>query len=718
MLALSRTLPLLVVALSGTARAYDGPPVDFNFVNQKPAKYAECDKYLSDNNARRYAACEFGRDEAERMAQRFGGGNGRVQGYLRGFAWGLNKMTKATQNDGTEMENGRRAVDGLGQYMESGLARGRQAGHTAGSSQGSQEAISRFVNAVNSNREPSPQFTVPATHYQGEDGAYVKYVGPVPTPGQIVKKDINVGQLRVYDSWDAVYLGEKTPLNVWDLWFDNGTYVFEKARWFDGALAMKTWFQRPIDTRPKYDNLNNPPLMEPAPPAPAPAPGQPPAPAPAPVQVDLQGVFQDAFRKSYAWYVNYYFSSEFQKNLEDGQLAGEQIGIQVGKRVAHYRGLELAFNQKFKESSASTYRDSFTAAYTNSFNASFQDYAQNPKLSIVFDGILGNDNDGILQPGEAITARFTVKNVGGVGSPLSVSVGGTVVDGSTQTFNIPRLRSQQFLAERIAKVDPRLRSREVARVVLDVNGFKAEQSELVNRMIELTGATGRVNVSAGAGEVQINATNIATVRTPSLVTATLSINGTALSTEQVGFIEKGQTATVSLPVSGLDPLWMIQNRMLARVVVKMGEITMDETNVDLTVGNSQHETLLYFDALANGRGFVPRQYTADEVLAKIRKQFAVWNEAEVNNRRKMIGDNPFKHDPNAQTIEQATTMAGKVAVMYRTNVQTEASKRVYDVLAAEFWAHRKGFNRFIGIKSARQLAYQRLVRSFSTQKLD
>ena len=36
-----------------SAHHYDGPPVDVNFVNQRPSKYAECDQYLSDTTARR-----------------------------------------------------------------------------------------------------------------------------------------------------------------------------------------------------------------------------------------------------------------------------------------------------------------------------------------------------------------------------------------------------------------------------------------------------------------------------------------------------------------------------------------------------------------------------------------------------------------------------------------------------------------------------------------
>lgn len=384
------------LALAGV---YDGPAVDVNFINQKPAQYAECDQYKT---LPEYKACDFARDEAERMATRFGGGNGRIQGYLRGFSWGLYKTTKASQNDGTEMARGAAAIDGTGDYqskIQSGLQQGIADGQTRGASQGKSDAIARFSEAMDTGRTPNRTIKIPTVDYAGPQVGYEQLVGKPKTVADVLQQDINedLGHLRVYDSWDETYLGERKPLTLQQLWFDNGTYVFQKEAWFDPNLAFQTWLQRPIDTRPKYNSLNQD--------APAPAPGAP--------AVDLQAVFRKSFVNCYSYYVNYYFSQTFFQNMDDGQVAGEMVGTQVGKRLAFEAGLVQAFNKRFQESARTTFYAAYNDAYTSSFNTNFDDYLNNPKIAVEFTGVVGESNMGIIQPGERITPVFTVRNYGG-----------------------------------------------------------------------------------------------------------------------------------------------------------------------------------------------------------------------------------------------------------------------------------------------------------------
>ena len=130
---MKKSLPILTilsVVMSANSFAqyrgyYDGPAVDVNFGATKPAKYAECDRFRDNTIARYLYSCEFGRDEADRMAERFGGGNGKIQGYLRGYAWGLYKSERAYENDQTEYAKGAAAVDSIGNSMKSGLEAGR-----------------------------------------------------------------------------------------------------------------------------------------------------------------------------------------------------------------------------------------------------------------------------------------------------------------------------------------------------------------------------------------------------------------------------------------------------------------------------------------------------------------------------------------------------------------------------------------------------------------
>jgi hypothetical protein len=737
------SLVLSLSAFAGSAQAahYDGPAVDVNFNNQKPAKYAECDKYLSDKTPRRYAACEFGRDEAERMAERFGGGNGRIIGYLRGYSWGLNKMANLTDDDATEMAAGAAAVDGMGQYMQSGIDAGKRDGQSQGTSRGRSDAIDRFSSVLDTGRDPNPTLAVPQVSYSGVQNGYEKYVGAVPTTESIIKNEVapQLGQLRVYGDWDALYLGDMQQASLWDLWMTNGTYTFEKEKWYDGNLGITTWLQRPIDTRPKYDNLNNPPLYEsdvtgivPPPPAPVtpvapgtpgaqpaqPAqPGQPgqvveqPPQPPQPKEVDLKAVFQDSFRNSYAYYVNYYFAKNFTENVDMGQMDGEITGAQIGKRVAHYKGLVAAFNKKFEESSVSSFYDSFTQSYTSKFQSTFSEYLNNPQLSVQLLDIIGAEDDGILQPGETFSAKFKVVNMGGVGTPLTASVSGNVEGAEPRSFSIPRLKTQVYTADAIAKIDPRMQPRQSARISLNVNGVSSSMDELIQQMIEVANVSSRVDTINGSGEIYVTLRNIATVRTPGVISAMLLFNGQKATVQQVGFVQPGESIDVALPFSGVDPLKLMVENLDARITITMNDHQLDAAQTTITSKNPTGDLMRYYGALVNGKGYVPREVNQADQLATAKYRILKKNEDEVTDNRKVFGPNPWKND-------SSSTIVGMLVDQFRSSSQNESVQAAYDDMAKAMWPARKDFRKVIFFwKSGKRKAYEKLVQQLTRTKL-
>ena len=439
------------IASDGRHGHYDGPRSDVDVIGDKPDKYAECDHYLSDNSPKRvFAACEFGRDEAERMAQRYGGGNGRVEGFLRGFSWGLHKMADAYKNDPASVAQGAAvAVNGsMDSYTQAPLQASSDAGASQGTPTGTSDAIQRFKNVVNTGRDPDSTVSIPSVPYAGIDNGYATYVGRYETPQRIIQQDLNEGTLRVYNNWDGMFMGDKKALNAWDIWREDGNYDSDKSQWYDAKAAFQTWLQRPIDSRPRYDSLNNPPLYgsvassrkghgarnlaggpdggshtgtggqgngkKPSP-TPSQAPPQTPPPStPAQQQIDLQAVFAKAFQDSYAYYVKYYFSAAYYGGLDDGQDDGESLGVDVGKKLAYQSGLIQNFNSTLKTNSINNFQSAFARAYTDNFNRTFQNYSSAPQLNYSFDDIVGEDNVGVLEPGEMFTAKFTVTDYGGV----------------------------------------------------------------------------------------------------------------------------------------------------------------------------------------------------------------------------------------------------------------------------------------------------------------
>lgn len=677
-------------AASAQYRYYDGPPVDIHFESTKPAKYAVCDKYLQDTTARRYAACEFGRDEAERMAVRFGGGNGKIQGYLRGFAWGMHKMSDAYENDASEMIAGEKMVGSMGSTMQAGLDAGIKAGQQQGTPRGLSDAIARFEAVVNKGLQPDSKLIVPTVSYAGEKDAYQKFVGPVPTSQQIIQNEIKPGELQIYSTWDDVFLGERKPLTVWDLWFSDGVYKFEKAYWYDQGLAMETWFKRPIDTRPKYDQLNIPALVD--------TQGQ---------SVDLQAVFRDAFISSYSYYVNYNFSSQFKVAMDDGMLAGQMIGTQVGKRVAQYKGLVRAYNDKFQQSSLQTFQAAFSKAYTDSFNTTFADYSNNPKLSIELLQAIGADNDGILQPGEEISLEIKIRNSGGKGTNLTIGAGGNIIDAVQSTGSITALQEKTITTGILAKIDPRLKTRNSARILVTINGLTDEINRTVNRMMQLASTKQTLDLLNGSGSLIVQVINTSTVRSPSNVTATLQINGRDVETQNLGLVSAGATQETALNFTQIDPIDLIHSQIKASVILRMGTLNSDQTSEVIAIGDANEALVDYFNGLANNKAFTPIQKGRDHQIDLVSEELVSENNEETRELKK--GKNQFKKNPDS-------TIIGDLVKTFETNVQSSDAKNRYNTLAKALWPARKNLKNFLFFGGKRK-SYEKLVRRIAQSDL-
>lgn len=701
---MKKSLPILTVLsvlMSANSFAqyrgyYDGPAVDVNFGATKPAKYAECDRFRDNTIARYLYSCEFGRDEADRMAERFGGGNGKIQGYLRGYAWGLYKSVRAYENDQTEYANGAAAVDSIGNSMKSGLEAGRAKGAQDGANAGADIAIKKFREAMASGSQQLPARDVefPPHNYEGEDNAYQKYVGPIPTVQSIMKNELSIGQLKVYSSYDSTFLGEMRPVTAWDLWFADGTYAFEKAYWYDSGLAWKTWTQRPIDTKPKYNSLNEPIIADPVS-------GKP---------LDFKATFQSAFTNSYSWYVNYYFSSKFYEWIDEGQRNGEETGLQVGKRIAHYKGLQDAFNKKFKELSRMTYATAYEEAFTREYNKTFDSYAKNAILSVSNFRIVGNDNDGIIQPGEMISATFDVTNVGGIETDINVSMSGDVMAVKPQGgMKIGRLTAKSFTVQNIAQIDSRLNPKQRAHITLSVNGVQVALDQLIQRMIEITPGSTAVNVMAtkGNGDVTVNLGNVSTQETPGLINVKLLINNTEVKDIDLGKLPAGANKVVSLDFSNLDPLTLmaLSGQYTASVQVMMGSIVLDHADgIRLSPTNAKLELARYFDQILRNEAYIPTGTRMSDRLSEVSALIVRLNNDETLNHREL--GKLWKYD-------QAATMIGKVRDQFKGHMQTEDAKDQYNQLAVRMWPARKNLPKFLFFKGGKRKGYEAMCKELS-----
>ncbi len=681
---------LLLNAPAVFAVGYDGPRVDYNFIYQEPSQYKVCEQYTGIDA---YKACDKAHDSAKSFASRFGSQEGKLEGYLRGYSWGLYKSVNSNINNATVMDEGARMVGTLDGHLQRGIQAGINAGSSDGRVRGAQEARNRFHAAINTGKFPSKDIILPATSYEGENGAYAKYVGQIPTVEQILKEDGNLGQLPIYGSFSDTLLRERTERSPFNYWFSDGTYRFETRYWDEGPAALEVWIKRSNDQIViDYDRL----ATDPAAPI-DPATGK-----------KLVDIFRDAFVKTYQYYVSFYFSVNFQTSLEMGQLQGESLGVQIGKRIAQTKGLSKAFDVKFKESSRASYRGSFEDSYKKDFNGTFEDYANNPKLSINFIDLVGKDTDGIIQPGEEFGVIFNITNAGGRGTGLNVSVSGNVQNGKViDNLQIAALTAAKVTTEMIGQIDPRLSPRETAQLTLNVNGVKDTYGQVVNRLVEIRGANQSVNIFKGIGQISIDAENLATVATPGVVSAELKLKGKTY-TEVAGQIAAGGTQRIILSFTGLDPLELITGQANAIVTLKHNDSILDTRELVLASGNRVEDLLAYFDQLANDKGTVPSGIGSNERVEEVRKLAASWNSSEVDKNSSRGGTNMYRKDPES-------TIVGKLARNFRAGTQSEVSKDRYDTLAKVVIKERSKFKSFIRIAPKRS-HYTKLVREFSKNK--
>jgi hypothetical protein len=693
---------IMSLAPSALFARYDGPRVDYNFIMQEPKAYEICDRYINDS-ARHMSSCVKGRDEARRMASRFAGGEGRLEGYLRGYSWGLNKMVNAYKDNAVEMEEGAKLVGSLNEQLQVGIQAGIRAGQKDGGPLGAQEARGRFYSAINSGQMPSGRYEVPATNYQGEDNAYTRYVGKVPTAQEILAEDSNIGDLPVFHEYDRSYLGEPERRSARYFWYQDGLHTFQTQRWDNAPSAWSIWQKLPNDARPDYDNIN------------VGAPRTPVSTDPTTGQqtggeliTDFKTIWKDAFVASYAYYANFYFSKSFHENIDMGQVHGEGLGIQVGKRVARTKGLERAFNTKFKESSRASYRSAFSEAYAQSFEATFADYSNNAKLSIDLIEVVGADNDGIIQPGERIALKFKITNAGGVGSNLRVSAKGDLQNiNIVESFSVNALESKVLTTPFMANVDNRLQARQRATITLVVNGLEDTLGQQVNQMVEFSARQTALNINQGSGTLSVVATNVSTVTTPGIVSADLVVDGKSYNAI-AGTIEPGISQRLVLQFSGIDPLTLINSSVKATVTLKHNGRELDTYTQDLAAEKRTDALVSYFTEASNSKAFIPDFLSEDNRVEALINQLAIANGNEVATHSKRGGYNIYRKDPEA-------TVVGKLASSFEKTIQNEKAKDRFDSLAKITIKERKKFKRFL-FWAPKQSHYTDLVRKFSKNK--
>ncbi len=718
---------------------YDGPPPGFkrDQWERKPSAFMYCDKYRNETG-RHVLACGAGVEEAINMAMRFAGSHGREDGYLRGYAWGMNQAINFWQNNQDEMLRGEGEVESLNSYLNRAVSEGQSAGSRDGDSLGVSEAKNRYYRAVDTKVMPNPNYQVPLASFNPTQDAYSRFVGNIPSPEDILKRD-RYGRMRFYDGYDRSFYGpEYRERNGREMWTRDGVYNMNYNQWIEGEFAFKTWMNIPTPGKQRYMNLNDKvslndstetnarlpaqaaPGTRPQRPGPGPGNAQPPVPPIAPpvtppatppvtppVVVDYQAIFRDAFIQAYSAYAPAEYSRSYHMALDIGQRDGETSGAEVGIEIAHTKGLARAFNRKFAEMSYTNYQASYSNSYASGFQSTYEYFKTHPVLSLNFIGIIGSDDDGVVQPAEPFSAKFKVTNAGGISSPLKYTISGDIEDAQAFTNSIGPISTKTIESPTIGSVLSTLEDGSNATYVLDVNGMKEKLWQNIKRPLEFSEIKTNFSPIDGSGMYNVTVENIATVPVNGNISFELRINGNSVKTVVGTPMAPGEKKSYALDFASLDPLVWINGSYNIELFLKYNNITFARKSTRLTVGDTLEALAAYYTRLINEKAVIPQEKTLDNRMAEIKSLILQRNTAEVSSNIDSSG-NIYRTNPE-------NTIPGKVLRARDSYTNSSRAMSEFTLLADAMSGEAKRFKSVLFIHPKRD-AYNELLSKIGGKK--
>lgn len=692
---------------------YDGPPPSFkrDQWERRPSGFSYCDKYRNDT-AKHVLACGAGVEAAKSMAQKFAGEHGREDGYLRGYAWGLSQSISYYQNSPDEMQRGENQIDSLNSYLNTATNEGSNAGSRDGESLGTTEAKGRYYRAVDTKVMPSPDVQTPSTNFNPTQDAYTRYVGQIPTPEDIMRRD-RYGRITFYDSYDRNYGGRDwRERNGRDMWSRNGDYNANSSNWVDGNFAFTQWeYMSYAPGRQKYSSLNDDNNRNPnggRPPGGNP-PGNPGAPVQPPVEVvDYQAIFRDAFVQAYNMFAPSEYSQKYHSMIDDGQRDGESVGYDVGSEIAQARGLASAFNRRFAQVSYSSYQKSFTEKFSTSFNSTFNYFKTTPILSLDFMGLIGADDDGVVQPGESFGVKFKVTNAGGVASKLTYTISGDVDNEKTLNDSVNPISTKTIISPTIGDVLSTLEDGSSGSYVLNVNGLQERQWQAIKRPLSFSNYDENLSPLDGSGLYTVTVANISTTPVNGNISFELRINGNSVKTVNASAMQPGEKKSYALDFKNLDPyVWITKNYPI-EIILKYNNTAFSRKTLSLSVRDTDTYLAQYYTRLINEKGIFPATTNLDNRLSEVKGAILGRNVAEVKSHYDSSG-NIYKTDPER-------TIPGKILREKEAfSANSARAKGEFTSLADAMFPEAKKFKSLLFIHPKRS-AYIELLSKIADKK--
>ncbi|MBY0471108.1 hypothetical protein K2X30_08080 [bacterium] len=695
-LVLGMTAMVLQPHPAQAANCYNGYGlIDINRRWVSPGRSPFCGTRHGASDPRAMQACLAGLDSALWMAEVLGRNNGDSIGLVMGYSYGMHTEFERWQNDARSRQEGAAKVQGWDYRLAK--KQGGEAAISPATTQGESDAVKRFELAVQNQSEPVDTISTPNWNYAGVLNGWKQMGFRFKDENDLIDDaTARLNSPRYRGIADATF-DDLRDYSYRDLWKNRDLQGYGRYDWKNGEVAWNRWLKSRSPGVRDYNNL--PALTEDytdrvAKDAVDPKTGKPLLDDKGkPVQFFenvkktrvvkeasyYKGLWEESFKKTYAYYVEYFFATAYSAAVNEGCSVGSDIGRSMGLAYAEQAAAYEAYNKKYQDDSIQGYSESFSANYESSFKSTFTEYFTNPKIQVNDLQFFGKVTDDINRPGEEIRAQFAITNLGGRGKQVAVSIQGPGVQESApaMSFDIKRLSRQSLSTDYMAKIRSDLKVGDAAVVQIDVDGTKGydRKSLIIHQLVEVQSIQFvHIEATRGRGQLQVVLSNPTNHASPVGVKATLSLQG--INPIELAFdsIPAHGTKTLTASFEGMDPLKIIQSQLVTGDVV----LVFDNTQLHSSRGNAginkKAELPQYFQELVNKQATAVAGVEPEARLGEVKR--AIYD-AIAKETTSLDGD-VWKEHPE-------TTMLGELVKQYKLVGQSPDAVAAYKALASELW---------------------------------
>ncbi|MFG1591135.1 hypothetical protein [Halobacteriovorax sp. CON-3] len=407
---------------------------------------------------------------------------------------------------------------------------------------------------------------------------------------------------------------------------------------------------------------------------------------------DLKNVYADAFSESYRNLAKEHFGKAFVSTHTMARNLGEDSGKAVGLIVARDLAKQQAYDEVYKAQSATSFAKEYENLFVSSWNKNFEYFVNNPMVEITgFD--LSGDGNGIFTRGESLKSVLGLRNLGLKSGNIKVSLDSSSFEsGSARSEYVTAPASLNFThksASAQGKLSNNLSVFDTAYLTVSIDGSDIkkvyELKSTDSKRIEILDvapvyqAETRINsVNSGDATVYVTVKNPSNSETSASVDISVAMNDGKTYAATASALKAGESKRVPVRVTGVDPLFIIQNGLSGNATSKVGGRVMNSRRASGASVNFDKAVADYFNSILTNSttNFGDDGYKEDRVETLI-SIILTATEREIKT----------DWDNNAKV---ANTMIGALQKEYKASAAAgklnEEAKETYKVLAQELEA--------------------------------